>query len=108
MKRVAEPMRHTALMVRRPTSLNPPERAPNMSAANSQILAVGRRTVVEWHRPVRLAVHELVYERFGGFDDLSRCAFRHDLASGQEVDVVHDLHGLLDVVGDDDRRRAER
>src|SRR5690348_5110025 len=69
---------------------------------------VGARGIVERHRPLGLAVHELPDERVRGFADLRGRALAHDAALGDEVEVVDDLHALHDVVGHHDGRRAER
>ncbi len=52
-------------------------------------------------------MHELVHERFVGLGHLSRRPLGHDMATGQEVHVIHDLQGFLNVVGNDNGRRAK-
>src|SRR5258708_14111450 len=107
MKRVAEPMRQTALIVRPPISLRPPESALNMSAANPKIFAVSGRTIVERHRSVGLCMHELVHKRLGGIHYLPGGSLRHNMPARQKVNIVHDLQGFLNIMSNHDRGCAE-
>jgi hypothetical protein len=63
---------------------------------------------VERHGAVGLATHELLHERQVRATDLVGRALAHDLAVGNEIKVIDDVHGFHDVVRDDDRGRAER
>src|SRR3954466_3225484 len=80
--RAAEPILHTALMDRRPTSRKPCESAFNISAAYSQVLAVRRGHVMERHRSIGFSVNELIYEGFSRLQNFTRCTVADDMSAG--------------------------
>jgi hypothetical protein len=63
---------------------------------------------VERHGAVGLSVDELAHERVRGVAHVLGRPVPDDAAFGDEVQVIDDLQRLVDVVGDDDRRDAER
>src|SRR5512138_2256575 len=87
-KRAAKPMRQIPWIVPCPRfSID----RLSMRALQSEVLAVGRRRVVERDGAVGLAVHELVNVRQAGCADLVRRALGDDHAFRNEINVVHDL-----------------
>src|SRR3989338_1838053 len=103
-KRVATPMRHTALTVRWPIPLIALT-AGIVSALQIQVLAVITAGIMEWHGAVHLAIHQLVHKFFIGSADFVRRSFSLDYAVGHEINIVHDLQRLLHIMRDDDRGR---
>src|SRR5574340_1177029 len=95
-KRAAKPMRPTLWIVLLPRfsivclSTQPSE---------PQVVRIGRRRIVERHRAVRLAMHELVHVgQPRGADFLSR-TLGDDHAFRDEIHVVDNLQRFLHVMG---------
>src|SRR5512139_2809496 len=86
-KRAAKPMRHTLCIV-----LLPRFSIVCLSTESSQpqVVHVGRRRIMERHRAVGLAVHELVHVRQPGRADLGGGALGDDHAFRDEIHVVDD------------------
>src|SRR5450756_125678 len=79
-----------------------------LSFSQIQILAVVTAGVMEWHRAVHFSMHELMHKIPVRCPNLIGCSFRHDHPVRHEVDIVHDLQGLLHIMGDHYRGRTQR
>src|SRR5574340_1595410 len=106
-KRVATPMRHTILTARWPIPLIALT-AGIVSAPQIQVLTVITAGIMEGHRTIHLAMHELVHKILARCADLVGRPLRLNHAIGHEINVVHNLQRLLYIVRHHYRGRTQR
>ena len=63
-----------------------------MRRSQRQILGISRAGVMEWHRAVDLAMHELMYKPGIQGANLVWRTLRDHLAAGHKINVIHDFH----------------
>jgi len=73
-----------------------------------KVVGVGRCRIVERHRAVGLAMHELVHKRQTGGTHFIRRSLGDNHALRDEIDVIDDFQRLVHVMRDDDRGQPQR
>src|SRR6476659_3072079 len=106
-KRAMVPARQTPSITLWPRRPSGRRISSTRASRQSHVLRVRRRGVVERHRPVGLAVHELLNVRQLALADLVGRAFADDHAVGDEVEIVHELQRFDHVMRHDDGSRSE-
>src|ERR1017187_7461065 len=101
-KRLANPKRQMRSLTFLPRPRRMPRRLSTTARLRENLLAVGRRGVLESDRSVPLAPDELMHIRRLRSPDIFGRTLGDDKPLGNEIDVIDDFQRLLHVMGDDD------